>query len=39
MVQAPGVLLSVYNVSARWLSELGWDMSSRYLASAGTPVK
>ena len=35
----PRVQLSVYNVSARWLSELGWDTPSRYLAPAGTPVK
>ena len=34
----PRVQLSVYNVSACWRSELGWDTPSRYLASAGTPA-
>ena len=33
------VTLSVYTVSTSWHSELGYDTPSRFLASAGTPVK
>ena len=34
----PRLQLCVYSVSASWRSELGKDMPSRYLASAGIPV-
>lgn len=37
--RAARVQLSVYLVSIRWRSELGWDTPSRYQTSAGTPER
>ena len=35
----PRVQVSVHTARVCWHSELGFDTPSRYLASAGTPVK